>query len=79
MVDRFLDCDDPGIAGDALDQFGYLRGRAISLGARLRLLVSLARVEVNQAQEQEKKDAEDLPGDMVDRLVRETDVEPSSS
>ena len=38
-----------------------------------------ARVEVNQAQEQEKKDAEDLPGDMVDRLVRETDVEPSSS
>src|SRR5437899_1324055 len=42
MVDRLLDCDDPGIAGDALDQFGYLRGRAISLGARLRPLVSLA-------------------------------------
>ena len=37
-----------------------------------------ARVEVNQTQEQERKDAEDIPGDIVDRLVKETNVEPSS-
>jgi hypothetical protein len=34
-----------------------------------------ARVEVNQRREAEKRDARDVPGEIVDRLVHETDVE----
>jgi hypothetical protein len=34
-----------------------------------------ARVEVNQQQETEKRDAGDLAGEVVERMVQETDVE----
>jgi hypothetical protein len=34
-----------------------------------------ARVEVNQQTEEEKRDREDLPGDIVERLVTETKLE----
>ena len=37
-----------------------------------------ARVEVNQQAEEQRRDAEDLPGEVVSRLVRETDVQPST-
>lgn len=36
-----------------------------------------ARVEVNQQAEQEKRQKEDLAGDVVTRLVDETDVQPA--
>jgi hypothetical protein len=36
-----------------------------------------ARVEVNQQEEERKRAQEDLPGEVVQRLVRETDVQPS--
>jgi hypothetical protein len=35
-----------------------------------------ARVEVNQQKEQDKRAAEDLPGQIVQRVVEETDVQP---
>ncbi len=34
-----------------------------------------ARVEVQQAQEMEKRDQEDLPGQIVERVVEETEVD----
>lgn len=37
-----------------------------------------ARVEVNQQLEERKRDEEDVPGEVVDRLLRETDVQPSA-
>ena len=37
-----------------------------------------ARVEVNQAIEARKHAKEDLPGDVVQRLVKETNVQPTS-
>ena len=37
-----------------------------------------ARVEVNQEIEAKKRASEDLAGDVVERLVAETDVQPSS-
>ncbi len=36
-----------------------------------------ARVEVNQAAEQEAHQQEDLPGEIVNRLIEKTDVNPS--
>jgi hypothetical protein len=33
-----------------------------------------ARVEVQQAQEQERREEEDVPGDVVERIVEETEV-----
>lgn len=36
-----------------------------------------ARVEVNQQEEAEKREKEDLPGDVVAKLVAETDVKPT--
>lgn len=36
-----------------------------------------ARVEVNQQAEEAKRAAEDIPGEVVERIVRETDVQPS--
>jgi hypothetical protein len=36
-----------------------------------------ARVEVNQQEEAKKRDQEDLPGDVVAKLVAETDVQPT--
>src|SRR5690348_11212965 len=36
-----------------------------------------ARVEVNQAKEQEERAKDDVPGKVVERLVDKTDVEPS--
>jgi len=38
-----------------------------------------ARVEVAQQQEAEKREAEDIAGDVVERLVTETDVTPAAS
>jgi hypothetical protein len=35
-----------------------------------------ARVEVNQREEEAKRAAQDLPGEVVERLVKDTDVEP---
>jgi hypothetical protein len=35
-----------------------------------------ARVEVEQAREAEKRDHRDLPGEVVDRVVEETEVQP---
>jgi len=34
-----------------------------------------ARVEVQQAQEMEKREKEDLPGEVVERVVKETEVD----
>jgi hypothetical protein len=36
-----------------------------------------ARVEVNQQDEAKKRDAEDLAGDVVAKLISQTDVEPA--
>jgi hypothetical protein len=33
-----------------------------------------ARVEVNQSEEQHAKDKEDLPGEIVDRVVQDTEI-----
>ena len=38
-----------------------------------------ARVEVNQQQEAEKQEQADLPGEVVERLVEETDLTPQPS
>jgi hypothetical protein len=38
-----------------------------------------ARVEVNQQEEAEAREKEDLPGDIVDRIVTETDVNPGTA
>ena len=38
-----------------------------------------ARVEVEQAKEAEEREKEDLPGDIVQRLIEETDVQPVRS
>jgi hypothetical protein len=35
-----------------------------------------ARVEVEQAKEAEKRDKEDLPGEIVERIVEETELRP---
>ena len=37
-----------------------------------------ARVEVNQQVEERKRDEEDIPGEVVERIVRETEVQPSA-
>ncbi len=37
-----------------------------------------ARVEVAQAQEMQKRDEEDVAGDVVERIVKETEVKPSA-
>jgi hypothetical protein len=36
-----------------------------------------ARVEVNQYREEEKRQREDLPGDVVQRVLAETEVQPA--
>jgi hypothetical protein len=33
-----------------------------------------ARVEVNQQEEEKERDGEDMPGQVIDRMVQETDV-----
>src|SRR6059036_3437288 len=38
-----------------------------------------ARVEVNQQRDADEKDEQDVPGEIVDRLVHETDVERGRS
>jgi hypothetical protein len=38
-----------------------------------------ARVEVNQEREMKARDAADLPGEVVDRMVQHTDVQSSPS
>ena len=38
-----------------------------------------ARVEVNQQKEADQQSADDLPGEVVDRMVEKTDVEPEAS
>jgi hypothetical protein len=38
-----------------------------------------ARVEVAQAEEQKKREKEDVAGEVVDRIVEETEVDPSQS
>ena len=38
-----------------------------------------ARVEVEQAKEAKKRDEEDLPGEIVERMVEETELRPDSS
>ena len=38
-----------------------------------------ARVEVEQARQAEMKEREDLPGEIAERLVRETDLQPDPS
>jgi hypothetical protein len=38
-----------------------------------------ARVEVNQAEEADRRDEADLPGETVDRIVEKTDVERQRS
>jgi hypothetical protein len=35
-----------------------------------------ARVEVEQARQEEKKEEEDLPGEIVDRIISETELQP---
>ena len=35
-----------------------------------------ARVEVEQARQEQKKEEEDLPGEIVDRMVSDTDLQP---
>jgi len=37
-----------------------------------------ARVEVNQERERRKREKEDLPGEVVERMVQETDVETNT-
>jgi hypothetical protein len=36
-----------------------------------------ARVEVNQAKEEKKRDREDVPEEVVERIVEETEVKPA--
>jgi len=36
-----------------------------------------ARVEVNQEREAQQRDAADVPGEVVDRMLQETDSQPS--
>jgi hypothetical protein len=36
-----------------------------------------ARVEVNQAREAQRKEQEDVPGEVVERIVEETEVAPA--
>ena len=38
-----------------------------------------ARVEVNQQQESEQRDEQDVAGEVVERIVQETDVAPEST
>jgi hypothetical protein len=38
-----------------------------------------ARVEVNQERERQKREKEDLPGEVVERMVQETDVEKGTN
>src|SRR6266550_6259535 len=38
-----------------------------------------ARVEVNQEREAKEREAEDVPGDIVQRVLAETDVQPESN
>ena len=38
-----------------------------------------ARVEVNQQEEAERRDKEDVAGEVVERIVQETDVAPEST
>jgi hypothetical protein len=37
-----------------------------------------ARVEVNQAREAQRKEQEDVPGEVVERIVEETEVAPAA-
>lgn len=37
-----------------------------------------ARVEVNQEKEEEKRDREDVPQEVVERIVEETDLKPAA-
>lgn len=37
-----------------------------------------ARVEVEQAKEAERRKQEDVPGEIVERIVHETDLQPES-
>jgi hypothetical protein len=69
--------DDPGLHHHGLDQQRDLLA-ALSLWA----LVSghwsawqAARVEVEQARQAEQKEQEDVPGEIVERVVAETDVQ----
>ena len=36
-----------------------------------------ARVEVNQQREEDRRDEQDMPGEVVDRMVAQTDVQPA--
>ena len=38
-----------------------------------------ARVEVNQAREAQKKEQEDVPGEVVERMIEETEVAPATT
>ena len=38
-----------------------------------------ARVEVEQAKEAQKREVEDVPGEVVERLVEETEVQPDTA
>ena len=38
-----------------------------------------ARVEVTQAEEHARQQDEDIPGEVVERIVRETEVQPNAS
>jgi hypothetical protein len=38
-----------------------------------------ARVEVNQQEEAEKREDEDVPGEIVQRLVKETTIDPQGA
>ena len=80
LAHDLLDRDDPCVDPHRLDQQGHVRGR-VSLWA----LVSghwsawqAARVEVEQAKEAEKRKREDIPGEVVERIVEETEVQEES-
>jgi hypothetical protein len=72
-----LDRDDPDLDRDWMDQQRRVRGFALAVGSRVRPLVGLAGCprEVAQKKEEERRAAEDMAGEIVERVVRETTVE----
>jgi len=79
MAGPVLDRDDPHLSRDRVGQKRRLRLGTLTLGARLRPLVAwqAARVEVNQDIEATKHRKEDVPQDVVDKIVEDTNVSAS--
>ena len=77
MAHRLLGRDDP-----CLDRHRWISEVTYVAALSLWALVSghwsawqAARVEVHQAEEMERRENEDLPGEIVERVVEETEVD----